>query len=169
MVTSTRAKMLLALVSVIILVTEGVAAAGPPSACSSTASSLSLCLPAVQGEDPPFPTDACCYVVRTTDTGCLCNVVTQYSGAITAMGVNLSAALQLPKNCKHALPIGYSCDGNSHCSLLTVTNWWACIDHHNADCNPLFCRLCFRFLRSTTPQALERVDEYTNVLLYSKK
>lgn len=123
---STRAKMsstvqaLVALVSVIILLADGqfckVAALGPPSPCSSTATSLSLCLPAVQGANPPFPTDECCAAVRTTDTGCLCNIVTEYSGIISSMGVNVSAALLLPKNCKHVLPAGYNCDGNSHAS-----------------------------------------------------
>lgn len=122
----TRAKIpstvqaLVALVSVIILVVEGrfykVAAAVSPNPCASSATSLSVCLPAVQGDNPPLPTDACCVAVRSTDAGCLCTIVAQYSSAISDMGVNVSAALLLPKNCKHVLPLGYHCDGNSHAS-----------------------------------------------------
>lgn len=107
---------LLALVSVIALVDEGhflkVAAAGPPNACSSSATSLSVCLPAVQGDSPPFRTDACCTVVRSNDTGCLCIIVSLYSGAISSMNVNVSATL-LPQNCKLILPVGFNCDGNA--------------------------------------------------------
>ena len=103
-----------------ILVAEGSSGAGAMTgACSGPLSSMSICLPAVEGDNPPSPTDACCAIIRNTDTGCLCNIVTAYTNS---MGVNLHASLLLPKQCKKSIPPGYTCDGNSHSSTKTLAS-----------------------------------------------
>lgn len=106
---------LLVVLVAIILVADGVAAIAGP--CSSSLNSLSVCLPAVEGENPPSPTDACCAVVRSTDTSCLCTIVTAYSNS---MGVNMHASLLLPKECKKIVPAGHSCDGTMHSHSLLI-------------------------------------------------
>ncbi|KAG0618683.1 hypothetical protein M758_4G084600 [Ceratodon purpureus] len=100
----------LAVLMAVVLVAEGWTSgvAATTGSCTSSMSSLAVCLPAIEGDNPPSPTDMCCAIVRATDTGCLCNLATEYSNA---MGVNVRAALLLPKQCKHIIPAGYTCDG----------------------------------------------------------
>ncbi|XP_024390184.1 uncharacterized protein [Physcomitrium patens] len=99
-----------ALVTVILIADglNGVAANGP---CSNTLSSLSACMPAIEGENPQSPSVACCDVVRGSDASCLCSIVTTYANLTDAMGINLRAALLLPKQCKRAVPSGFTCGG----------------------------------------------------------
>jgi hypothetical protein len=108
---TSRVQAWVALVAVI-LVADGCfsGVAATVGSCTSSMSSLA----AVEGDNPPLPTDECCAIVCTTDTGRLCNFVTEYSSAI---GVNVPVALLLPKLRKHIIPAGYTCDGtNSHAS-----------------------------------------------------
>ena len=79
-----------------------------PGCMSSQLISLQACLPAVEGDNPPKPSEACCVAIRGTDTTCLCNIVTAYSNSV---GVNYESAMLLPKLCKHAVPGGLTCDG----------------------------------------------------------
>lgn len=82
-----------------------------PGCVSGQLSSLQACLPAVEGDNPPKPTEACCVAIRATDATCLCNIVMAYSNS---MGVNYESAMLLPKLCKHTtVPGGLTCDGNS--------------------------------------------------------
>lgn len=99
--------MIIVSVLLVAMVSPYMAAAAIP-ACAGTLSTLAPCLAAVEGENPPKPTDACCAVIRNTEPTCLCSVVTAYSNS---MGVNVQSALLLPKECKRSVPAGYTCDG----------------------------------------------------------
>jgi hypothetical protein len=79
-----------------------------PGCMSSQLTSLQACLPAVEGDNPPKPSEACCVAIRGTDSTCLCNIVTAYSNSV---GINYESAMLLPKLCKHTVPGGLTCDG----------------------------------------------------------
>ncbi|KAL3684645.1 hypothetical protein R1sor_002667 [Riccia sorocarpa] len=78
--------------------------------CDGTLRSLFTCLPAVEGNDPEPPSTDCCNAVMNVNTDCLCNAIGQ-GDAESFPGMNVNAALQLPKECGRVVPKGFECAG----------------------------------------------------------
>ncbi|KAL2630250.1 hypothetical protein R1flu_014936 [Riccia fluitans] len=78
--------------------------------CDGTLRSLLSCLPAVEGDDPEPPSSDCCSAVVNVNTDCLCNAIGQ-GDAESFPGMNVNAALQLPRECGRVVPKGFKCAG----------------------------------------------------------
>lgn len=76
----------------------------------TTLGTMGPCMPSVEGAYPDPPTDDCCYVVRSTEPGCLCMA---FSGYKNSRSINEKAALNLPHLCGRAVPVNFTCNGMS--------------------------------------------------------
>ncbi|BBN08100.1 protein MpLTP-like69 [Marchantia polymorpha subsp. ruderalis] len=81
------------------------------SDCSDTLHSLLSCLPAVEGDDPEAPTKECCTAVVHVNADCLCSALGEGDTA-GFPGMNIGAALLLPRKCGRVVPKGFKCAGH---------------------------------------------------------
>ncbi|XP_054796711.1 putative lipid-transfer protein DIR1 [Prosopis cineraria] len=68
--------------------------------CNTDTTKLSLCRPAVTGQHPPPPTEACCAVARHADAACLC----KYKSVLPALGIDPQKAIALSAKCGLTTP-----------------------------------------------------------------
>ncbi|KAI9108503.1 hypothetical protein K1719_020387 [Acacia pycnantha] len=96
------------LVATAILVVIGLLGGGAEGVvlCNTDTTKLSLCRPAVTGQHPPRPTEACCAVLRHADLACLC----KYKSVLPALGIDPKKAVSLPTQCGRSTPP--QCKGN---------------------------------------------------------
>jgi hypothetical protein len=96
---------LVALLNLAIQEVSGLYLCPPPT---TTLGAMEPCMRSVEGAHPDPPNEDCCYVVRTTEPGCLC---TAFAGYKNSPSINERAALTLPKLCGRIVPFNFSCNG----------------------------------------------------------
>ncbi|XP_045827070.1 putative lipid-transfer protein DIR1 [Trifolium pratense] len=70
--------------------------------CDINTDKLDVCKAAIIGKHPPKPNTKCCGLIKKADLDCLC----RYKSLLSALGINPTKALALPRKCGLKTPPG---------------------------------------------------------------